>query len=69
MLTIKVLSRSLVGEENVENGCAEGLGCTLRIHLKRLVCNVYCDPSAGEVESGPWGLLGNWPRLLMSSVP
>lgn len=29
-----------------------------------LVCDVHYDPSAGDMEAGPWGLLGNQPHLL-----
>jgi hypothetical protein len=59
----KVCFWSLVGDEYVGNGCVEGLSSTLRIHLKMLVCYVYHDPSAKEVETGPQGLLGNLPHL------
>lgn len=47
-LTIKVFFWSSVGDENVGNGCVEGLSSTLKIHLKMLVCNVSCDTGAGR---------------------
>lgn len=70
-LTIKVFFWSSVGDENVGNGCVEGLRSTLKIHLKMLVCNVSCGTYQcweGVETGGPWGLLGNQPHLV-SSLP